>query len=302
MPVVCVGNFVAGGAGKTPTALALAELATQAGHRPGFLSRGHGGAATSPVLVTPEHSARSVGDEPLVLAERHPTAVSPDRPAGARLLVESGVDLIVMDDGFQNPHLRKDLNLAVVDARRGLGNGLPIPAGPLRATLDAQLARMDALVVIGEGEEAIHSIRQAARRARPILRARAEPLGGERFRGKRVLAYAGIGDPTKFFDTLRDCGAEVVEAPFPDHHPFTDEEAVELVERAEREDLTLVTTQKDAARLKGTHGRSSELLERSESLSIRLAFDDERAAERLLLRAVERARDRRLSCLREARA
>ncbi len=154
LPVICIGNFTAGGGGKTPTAIAVASLLAELGARPAFLTRGYGGSSAGPILVKKGQSAEEVGDEPLLLAEAAPTVVSADRPAGAAAIEATEADIIVMDDGFQNPSLAKDLSLVVVDAAAGIGNGLIIPAGPLRAPLEAQLARADALVVIGEGGKA----------------------------------------------------------------------------------------------------------------------------------------------------
>ena len=295
VPVVCVGNLVAGGAGKTPTALALAKRLDALGLRPGLLSRGYGGTVREPTLVRPDHTARAVGDEPLMLAEHYPTVVSPDRPAGARALVDTGVDVVVMDDGFQNPSLAKDLSLLVVDARRGLGNGLVMPAGPLRAPVRAQMARADSIVVIGRGAGVLPPIRAAARRALPILRAFTRPLDADALATRRVVAFAGIGDPDKFFATLEEIGAELVERrPFPDHHAFRDEDASDLLDAAERADAVLVTTQKDAARLRHAPGAVGQLAKAATVLRIELGFEDEARLAWLLERAVERARRRRL--------
>ena len=147
LPVVCIGNFTAGGGGKTPTAIAIAALLKELGAKPAFLTRGYGGASKGPVLVKQGHSATEVGDEPLLLADASPTMVSADRPAGAKAIEATDASVIVMDDGFQNPSLAKDLSLVVVDGGVGVGNGLIIPAGPLRAPLDAQIARASALIV-----------------------------------------------------------------------------------------------------------------------------------------------------------
>ena len=299
-PVLCVGNFVAGGAGKTPVALALARIARAEGRRPGFLSRGHGGTVRGPTRVDPgRHTAREVGDEPLLLAAEAPAVVSADRPAGARLLVEAGCDLVVMDDGFQNPSLRKDVSVVVVDGGRGIGNGLVMPAGPLRAPLAAQLRLTDALVVVGRrgaggGEHASVSplVRAAARRGAPILRAALHAT--ERLDGVRALAFAGIGDPAKFFATVEEAGAQVVErAAFGDHQPYADEAILALLERADASDLVPVTTSKDAARLRGGGAAARRLLERARVLSVELRFEDARRARRLVERAAERAARRR---------
>src|SRR6266849_1908625 len=225
VPVLCVGNLTVGGAGKTPTALALARMLAAAGRRPIFLSRGYGGTLAGPVEVDPaRHRAADVGDEPLLLARTAPTIVARDRVRGAGMAVAAGADVIVMDDGFQNPSLAKDFSVLVVDARRGIGNGRVIPAGPLRAPLDAQLSRAHALVVVGTSSRAAAVAAAARARDIPVLQARLRPdaafivgLGGA-----RVLAFAGIGDPEKFFLTLADAGvALAARRSFSDHHRYT---------------------------------------------------------------------------------
>jgi tetraacyldisaccharide 4'-kinase len=250
-PVVCIGNFTAGGAGKTPTALAVARLLIEAGEHPVFLTRGYGGRLAGPVRVDPErHGAQDVGDEPLLLGRTAPTIVGRDRPAGARMAVAEGASVIVMDDGLQNPSLAKDLTLAVVDGQAGVGNGLCLPAGPLRAPLRAQWPRVDAVVVIGAGGEAV--AQEAARWEKPVIRARLEPdpETAARLRGRRVLAFAGIGRPEKFFATVAACGADVaMHRPFPDHHRFAASDLAALVGAAEAEDLEIVTTEKDFVRI-----------------------------------------------------
>src|SRR5947209_14330597 len=222
-PVVCVGNLTVGGAGKTPTALALARMLAAAGERPMFLTRGYGGALAGPLLVDPaRHRAREVGDEPLLLARTAPTIVARDRVKGAGIAGDASV--IVMDDGFHNPSLVKDFSVLVVDARRGIGNGRVIPAGPLRAPLDAQLTRAHALVVVGTSSRAAAVAAAARARDIPVLQARLRPdaafIAG--LGGARVLAFAGIGDPEKFFATLADAGvALAARRSFPDHHRYT---------------------------------------------------------------------------------
>lgn len=250
-PVLCVGNFTLGGAGKTPTALALARLLRQLGRTPAFLSRGYGGRLAGPLAVDPaRHGAAEVGDEPLLLAGCAPTIVSRDRPAGARLCLEAGADVIVMDDGLQNPSLTKTLALAVVDGAAGIGNGLPFPAGPLRAPLARQWPHVGGLVLIGEGEPGDALAREAQGRGLPVHRARLVPEGEQDWAGRRVVAFAGIGRPQKFFDTLRGLGAEIAaERAFADHHPYRAAELAALSALAGREWACLVTTEKDAMRL-----------------------------------------------------
>ncbi|MDQ6435046.1 tetraacyldisaccharide 4'-kinase [Mesorhizobium sp. LHD-90] len=252
-PVLCVGNLTVGGSGKTPVAIALARQARAMGLKPGFLSRGHGGNAAAPQIVEPgRDDARAVGDEPLLLAAHAPVAVSPDRAAAARLLVARGCDFIVMDDGFQSARIRFDHALLVVDARHGVGNGRVLPAGPLRAAMADQLRYADAVLSMGEGPGADEIVAAAARTGKPVFSAALEPLDAGRFAGRRVLAFAGIGHPDKFFDTLRAAGADVAVARrFPDHHFYTQAELRELVSAARAQDLALATTAKDAARLGG---------------------------------------------------
>jgi tetraacyldisaccharide 4'-kinase len=254
-PVLCVGNFTLGGAGKTPTAMMLARMLTEAGERPFCLSRGYGGDVEGPRLVhTGTDFAARVGDEPLLLAGVAPTIVSRDRPAGAALACAQGASLIIMDDGLQNSSLQKNFTLAVVDARRGVGNGYIFPAGPLRAPLAAQLAQSDALLVVGEGARARDIIEQARTRTLDIFHGRlvSDPAGPAALEGKKVLAFAGIGDPEKFFATAVEAGVAVAERrAFDDHHRYTAEEAAELIMQAEHSGLALLTTEKDRARMAG---------------------------------------------------
>ena len=280
-PILCVGNFTLGGAGKTPTALALASvLRDDLGRAPVFLSRGYGGRLAGPVAVEPaRHSAAEVGDEPLLLARSAITVVARDRPAGARLCADLGADVVVMDDGLQNPHLRKDLSLAVVDAGFGVGNGLPFPAGPLRVPLARQWRHVAGLVLIGEGEAGGRLARMAVERGVPVHRARLVPEAPERWNGKRVVAFAGIGRPRKFFDTLAGLGARLVATrDFPDHHPYRAGDLDALRALAAREGAHLVTTEKDAVRL--------PVGENAEVLRVALAFDDPAALQRQLAAAL----------------
>lgn len=274
-PVICIGNFTVGGEGKTPTAIAIGEIARDIGVVPGFLTRGYGGNERGPVLVSDQHRhPRRVGDEPCLLAEIGPTVVSGDRPKGARLLLQQGVDIIIMDDGFQNPHLGKDLTLVVIDAEFGLGNRLVTPAGPLRAPLRTQLHLADAIVLIGEGGTQPNLVRIAARAGKHLLRARLKPLEPDRWRDKKVLAFAGIGRPEKFFSALEQAGAGFAgRNAFPDHHYYTEAEAEALLRHAHAGDITLVTTEKDHARLAETGGVLAELRQETNIFAVRLDFE-----------------------------
>jgi len=256
IPVVCVGNLTAGGSGKTPIAMAIAEMLRAKGHRPYFLTRGYGGSTRGPALASRGHSAAIMGDEALLLARTAPTIVARDRAAGAKLAREKGATILVMDDGHQNFALRKDLSLVVVDAETGFGNGFQIPAGPLREPVAQGLARADAVILIGSerGEDG-----RAAKRAQgnglpdlqgyhgPVLRAHLQPDGAA-FAGKTVFAFAGIGRPEKFVASLEAGGALVTGSCFfADHHPYDENEILQL--KAIAGEAMLVTTEKDFVRL-----------------------------------------------------
>jgi len=258
IPVLCVGNYHVGGAGKTPTVLALAKLLRELGETPVVLSRGYGGQLRGPILVDLDrHAAVDVGDEPVMLARTIPVVVARDRIDGVALARSQGASVILMDDGFQNPAIAKDASLIVIDGTRVLGNARVFPAGPLRAPLPPQLARTDALIIVGGGSAADAVAAVVAARGKPVLSAhlRADEASVASLRGKRVLAFAGIGDPTRFFRTLRANGIEVVkERAFADHHPFSENQIETLSKEAGRDALTLVTTEKDLARLRGRDG------------------------------------------------
>ena len=280
-PVICIGNFVAGGAGKTPTAIAVAQALLALGRKPVFLSRGYGSQAGAPRLVDrARDKAADVGDEPLLLAAVAPCIVSADKLEGARACVAAGADAVVMDDGLQNPAITKDLRIAVVDGAVGVGNGLCVPAGPLRAPLAAQWPHVDALVVIGEGEPGEALARVAEALGKPVMRGVLAPEPGMAMglAGREVIAFAGIGRPEKFFDTLRALGADIIESEaFPDHHPFTPREIAGLQARAKRRGAALVTTEKDAMRLGPA---AAQLL----TVPVRLALEDQAGLAALLTR------------------
>jgi len=278
VPVICVGNLTLGGAGKTPTAIAVAKLLLNEGARPIFLSRGYGGALAGPVRVTPQHRAADVGDEPLLLARVVPTIVARDRVQGAELAVAEGASVIVMDDGFQNPSLIKDCSLVVLDGERGIGNGRVFPAGPLRAPLDVQLGCASVLLVIGEASaKAEDVIAHAQTRRLPVLHGTLapDPHSIAAVAGRKALAFAGIAHPEKFFATLAAAGiATPVKRAFADHHPFTSADARELLEQAKRESLLLLTTEKDLARMQGD-AACTELAAAAIALPVGLEIDND---------------------------
>jgi tetraacyldisaccharide 4'-kinase len=250
IPVICIGNFVAGGAGKTPTAIALTRMLAARGETPFVLMRGYGGRLAGPVLVDPViHMAADVGDEAVLMAGHAPTIVAHDRPAGAALAKAKGASVVVMDDGLQNPSLTKTLRLAVVDGASGVGNGLCLPAGPLRAPLAGQFEATDAVIVIGEGEAGA-AVASASRL--PVLTARLapDPAIAAAFAGQAVIAVSGIGRPEKFAATLRQAAATILaERPFGDHHAYTPGDVAELIAQAGRLGGRIATTEKDMTKL-----------------------------------------------------
>lgn len=277
VPVICVGNVVAGGAGKTPVAIALARRLAEAGRTPHLLTRGHGGTEIGPRQVDPvRHDAARVGDEALLLAEAAPTWVARDRREGAVAAVATGADLLIMDDGFQSGALTLDLALLVADGGYGFGNGRAIPAGPCREAPTTALARADALVIVGPDRAGLGAL--AARHDLPVLGARLVPApGAPDLAGRRLVAFAGIGLPEKFFATLTGLGAELVlTRAFPDHHPFRRAEIEDLLAEAEARGAVAITTAKDRVRL------PADLRDRVAMLPVELAWDDPAALSPLL--------------------
>lgn len=293
VPVVCIGDPTVGGAGKTPTALAVARLLAEAGERPMFLTRGYGGREAGPLQVDPAmHRAADVGDEPLLLARAAPTIVARARAEGAAAAVIAGASIIVMDDGFQNPTLAKDFAVLVVDSGRGLGNGLVTPAGPLRAPLAAQLDRAHALLVIGPSTGAAEVRHEAHKRGVPGFHARLKPDAEfiAALSGRQVLAFAGIGSPEKFFATLRAAGLMVAATcAFADHHRFSRADADSLCAQAKREGLVLVTTEKDIVRMQG-ESETAALAAQAHGLPVSLELTDEPGFRSLLLERLAAAR------------
>ena len=290
IPVLCVGNYHVGGAGKTPTVLALAKLLGELGETPVVLSRGYGGKLRGPVRVDPvRHTAFDVGDEPLMLAAVLPVVVSRRRADGVPLARAQGATVILMDDGFQSPAVVKDASLIVIDSARGLGNGQVFPAGPLRAPLRPQLARTDALIVVGNGSAAAAVSAEIAAQGKPVLSAhlKADEAVVAQLRGERVLAFAGIGDPTRFFNTLRASGVDLAgQRAFTDHHPYSQAEIESLIAEAGRNGLTLVTTEKDLARLRDW---SQQIV----PFPVTLAFDDPALLRKFVADRLFKARQRK---------
>jgi len=296
IPVLCVGNYHVGGAGKTPMVLALTRMLRDLGETPVVLSRGYGGRLRGPIMVdAARHGAADIGDEPLMVARTVPVAVARDRIDGVALARSQGASVILLDDGFQNPTIAKDASLIVIDGDRGLGNGLVFPAGPLRAPLPPQLARTDALIVVGDGAAAAPVATAIAAQGRPVLSAhlRADDVSVASLRGKRVLAFAGIGDPLRFFRTLRASGIEIVrERAFADHHPYAQAEIEALIAEAKPGALTLVTTEKDLARLR-SGGRLASYAQEIVPFAVTLEFDDAAKLRAFVTDRLFKARDKK---------
>jgi tetraacyldisaccharide 4'-kinase len=273
VPVVVAGGITLGGAGKTPLALALAALL--AARSPHFLSRGYGGSEAGPLRVDPSrHGAKDVGDEPLLLAGSAPTWVARDRAAGAKAAAAAGARLIILDDGFQNPFLAKDLALLAIDGESGLGNGHVFPAGPLREPMATALRRAQAVVLIGEDRAGIAAL--IAGRC-PILPACLVAADPGAVAGKSVYAFAGIGRPAKFFASLEGAGAIIAgRREFPDHHPFSESEMAEVLAAAAALGARPITTAKDRLRL------PAGVRDRVQVFEVKLAFEDPTAVEATL--------------------
>ena len=278
VPVVCIGNLVAGGAGKTPVALTLTAWLIERGARVHIVSRGYGGRLRGPVRVDPSrHDATAVGDEALMLAARAPCWIARDRVAAVRAAVTAGARAIVLDDGFQDPTIGKTIALIVVDAEYGFGNGRVMPAGPLRENLRSGIARADAVVVLRAEAKATGTEQTCRAIGRPVIRATLAPIAGERLAGERLLAFAGIGRPEKFFATLRSLGAILVGAQaFPDHHLFRAAEIDQLRRNAAHSGARLITTRKDIVRL------SRELRVGIEVLEVEVRWLDPTAVAQLM--------------------
>ena len=269
IPVICVGNLTVGGTGKTPIVQTLGDRLMRRGKQVHIVTRGYGGTFAGPIRVDPtRHSAEDVGDEALLLAATLPVWVARRRSAGALAAEAAGAEVIVLDDGHQNSTLHHDLSLVVVDGEIGFGNGCVVPSGPLRETIGAGLARADAVVLMGEGDIAYGGVK---------LRAHLTPVGAEALAGARAVAFAGIGRPEKFFETLRGIGVELIATvSYPDHYAYDSSEIAHMARRAARQSAMLVTTQKDWVRLEPPYRHNVACL------MVRAEFDDPQAIETML--------------------
>lgn len=244
IPVICVGNITAGGTGKTPVSIALAKMLINDVYHPFFVTRGYGGKIKNIMVNNKKHSAKEVGDEPLLLSAVAPVVVNPNRYEGAKSAINEGADLVVMDDGFQNPSLYKDLSFLVFDGNYGIGNGKIIPAGPLRETFADGTKRADALIIMGEDKNGL-----AAKTKLPTFFAHLE--AAQTAVGKRdVVAFAGIGHPSKFYGSLKEQGLNIVKTyDFPDHHFYRTNELEKIIDEAQKLNADIYTTGKDFVKI-----------------------------------------------------
>ena len=276
VPVLCIGNLIAGGAGKTPVALDLGRRLIAKGKNVHFLSRGYGGCEKGPLLVDPDvHTHSMVGDEPLLLAGLAPTWVSRERRAGCMAAAQAGADLIIMDDGFQNPYIAKNFSIIVVDGGYGFGNAKMIPAGPLRESISAGLGRADACVIIGEDTAGVLEIVSGCGLSPLCAKLVPGPLTKDI--NAPVIAFAGIGRPEKFFESITKMGCEVASSiAFPDHHPYSDADIASLRDIAAKAGARLLTTGKDAKRL------PASFIDEVSVVPLALDWQDKAALEALL--------------------
>lgn len=243
--VICVGNLTAGGTGKTPVAVSFAKLMQQHGKNPFFVSRGYGGTLKGIKVIPQKHTARDVGDEPLILARQAPVIINPDRYQGALMAALDGADIVIMDDGFQNPSLYKDISILVVDGSVGFGNGFCIPAGPLREFKSSGLKRANAIAIIGEDKFKLANTFNDI----PVFKGKVKAVSPSPLTYD-VVAFAGIGRPSKFYNSLKECGFNVVATQdFPDHHYYTEEELEKLLSLGKQHKSPIYTTAKDFVKI-----------------------------------------------------
>lgn len=275
LPVICIGNFTAGGTGKTPLALDIAARVKALGRKPAFLTRGYGGTLPGPYDVDPARDlADRTGDEALLLARAAPTVIATDRARGARQIERTSADVIIMDDGMQNPGVAKNLTIALIDGARGIGNGRCIPAGPLRAPIERQAACVDAIVINGALTTPLPASLTSGSKA-PVLQGALKPTPGSLdIAGQPVVAFTGIGNPDRFFATLQAEGARLrVALPYPDHHPYSNDDAERILKAAAIENAIIATTQKDKVRLIGAPAGSPRDKLAAASITVPVRFE-----------------------------
>ena len=248
LPIICIGNIVVGGAGKTPVSLKIGKLLIKAGYKPHFISKGYAGLIKKNILVESWHSATSVGDESILLSKIAPTWIGIDRIFSSKLAKKEGADCLIMDDGFQNPTIQKDFSIIVINASQEFGNKRVMPAGPLRESIRRGLSRTNLVIVIGETSD---ELKETIPNNTPIFEAKFEIKKENKiFKGQNIIAFAGIAYPEKFFESLEEQGAKIVEKiSYPDHYIYSENDLLSLAETANKTKSILVSTQKDFVRI-----------------------------------------------------
>ncbi len=274
VPVICIGNLTAGGSGKTPVAISVAQMLKSCGKTPGFVSRGYGGKLKGVVVDITKHTPEQVGDEPLLLAREAIVAVEPDRYEAALIAIKNGADTIIMDDGFQNPTLYKDKSLLVVDGNFGLGNMMPLPAGPMREFFGQGIKRANGVVIIGEDKHGVAKLFGNLSIFKAKVVAQLPKLAKN-----KVFAFAGIGSPQKFYQSLEDCGVTIAKTKdFPDHHFYERTELLNLIDEAQKLGADIITTSKDMVKI------PYDLQPQFKVLEIAIKWQDESAIKQFLLK------------------
>ena len=280
LPVICIGNIVVGGAGKTPVSLKIGKILIKSGYKPNFISKGYAGIIKTNTLIQSWHSPKSVGDEPLLLSEISPTWIGIDRNKSIKLAEKKGADCIIMDDGFQNPTIHKDFSIIVINASQEFGNKRVMPAGPLRESIKRGLSRTNLIIVIGVVKQ---SLKEIIPNHIPIISAKFNINNENKiFKGQRITAFAGIAYPEKFFTSLKEQGAKIVkEVTYPDHHIFDENDLLSLVEMANKTKSILVSTQKDFVRIPKSYRSLVNTLEGE------ITFENEDLIKEILTNVVE---------------
>ncbi|MBE6450477.1 MAG: tetraacyldisaccharide 4'-kinase [Alphaproteobacteria bacterium] len=271
LPVICIGNLTAGGTGKTPVSIAIVQMLKKYGKNPFFISRGYGGKLSGVVVNKQIHTPDEVGDEPLLLSEVAPVCINADRAKAAKQALDNGADILVMDDGFQNPSLYKDISFLVFSGKFGIGNGAVIPAGPLRETFAGGIKRADALIVIGDDKTNL-----SHKTDLPIFFADITE-DKPKVTNSKVYAFAGIGYPEKLYQSLKNVGLDVVRTKdFPDHHFYTKEDLMSIIDEAKKENLAIFTTSKDYVKI------PSDIKQHINVLNIKIMWRDEKSLEKFI--------------------
>ena len=280
LPIICIGNIVVGGAGKTPVSLKIGKMLKKAGYSPHFVSKGYGGLEKNNTLVQEWHSPKSVGDESILLSNIAPTWIGINRNKSFRLAKEKGADCIIMDDGFQNPTIKKDFSIVVINGEQGFGNKRVMPSGPLRESISRGLSRTNLIIVIGDIND---DIKNKIPNHIPIINASFIINNQNKiFKGQKITAFAGIAFPEKFFNSLRNQGAKIAEEIiFPDHHIFDENDLLNLAEKANKSQSILVTTQKDFVRIPKSYHSLVNTLEGE------IEFEDEKLLLEIISNLVE---------------